>query len=253
MTILLNLTFFLQQTNPQQMLSRSPIELVLNAGVIAQVVLGILAFFSIISWGIILDKLRVFRRVRKESDKFLNAFQQKKGAREIMQASRLYPGNPFAAVYKEAFWLLNQSEGKPAGGSLGMMREPTPKQNHTSEDLLRLFDSVATREVLRLEKHLAFLATTGSVSPFFGLFGTVWGVMGAFLSIGLTGSADISVVAPGIAEALITTVAGLGAAIPAVMAYNFFVSKLKRISAELEIFYSNLIEAFVKREVNEVR
>ncbi|MFQ5772021.1 MAG: MotA/TolQ/ExbB proton channel family protein, partial [bacterium] len=104
-----------------------------------------------------------------------------------------------------------------------------------------------------LEKHLVFLATTGSVSPFFGLFGTVWGVMSAFLAIGFTGSADLSVVGPGIAEALITTVAGLGAAIPAVIAYNYFVNKLKRLSSELEIFYANLIETFVRKEVHEIR
>lgn len=257
MTFLLTLSVSIFVFNPQQFLSRNVLDLVLNAGIVAKIVLGLLLIFSIISWGIILDKLRVFRRVRKESDKFMQLFQQRKGIREILQASRQYPSNPFAAVFKEAYWLFTKNEsssGNPAiGGSVDMLREQRPKSNHSSEDMLRLFDSVASRQVLSLEKNLVFLATTGSVSPFFGLFGTVWGVMSAFLSISLTGSADLSVVAPGIAEALITTVAGLGAAIPAVMAYNYFVNKLKLLSSELEIFYSNLIEAFARKDAHEVR
>ncbi|MFQ5649453.1 MAG: MotA/TolQ/ExbB proton channel family protein [bacterium] len=244
--------------NPQQFLTQqNALDLVLHAGIVAKVVLGILLLFSIISWGIIIDKLRVFRRVRKQSDRFLVLFQQRKSVREIFQASRQYARNPFAEVFKEAYWLFNRSDdhaSSPAvGGTIDMMREQRTRTSHTSDDLVRLFDSVASREVLALEKNLTFLATTGSVSPFFGLFGTVWGVMTAFMAIGFTGSADLSVVAPGIAEALITTAAGLGAAIPAVIAYNSFVGKLERLSAELEIFYSNLIEAFAKAEGHEVR
>jgi biopolymer transport protein TolQ len=181
-------------------------------------------------------------------------FQKRVTIREILQASRQYPNNPFAAVFKEAYWLLSKRDGaytNPEG--IDMLREQKTAKKYNSEDLVRLFDSVATQEVLKLEKSLSFLATAGSVSPFFGLFGTVWGVMSAFLAIGFTGSADLSVVAPGIAEALITTVAGLGAAIPAVMAYNYFVSKLKRLSSELEIFYANLIEALARKEAHEIR
>lgn len=236
---------------PQQFLSHNPVDLVLNAGIVAKVVLAILLLFSVISWAIILDKLRIFRRVRRESAKFMRLFEMRKSVREISQASSHFPKNPFAAVFREAYWLFSKRE--PSAGNLEMGHEQRPRVNHDSNDLVRLFDSVASREVLLLEKNLVFLATTGSVSPFFGLFGTVWGVMSAFLSISATGSADISVVAPGIAEALITTVAGLGAAIPAVMAYNYFVNKLKRLSAELEIFYSDLIEAFGRKETHEVR
>ncbi|RMF61455.1 MAG: hypothetical protein D6743_13510 [Calditrichaeota bacterium] len=241
----------------QPLYSPNVLDLILNAGLVAKAVLAILLIFSVISWGIILDKLRVFRRVRKESDNFLKLFQMRKSAREIFQASRLYPSNPFAAVFKEAYWLLNKESAPRSNPELGehleLLREQKSKLSHSSDDLVRLFDSVASREVMNLERHLVFLATTGSVSPFFGLFGTVWGVMSAFLAIGFTGSADLSVVAPGIAEALITTIAGLGAAIPAVMAYNYFINRLKRISSELEIFYANLIEAFTRKEAHEVR
>lgn len=238
----------------QPALSQNILDLVFNSGIVAKIVLSILLVFSLISWTIILDKLRVFRRVRRDSENFRRLFHKRKSLREILQASRQYANNPFAAVFKEAYWLLSKRDGSygtPEG--LDVLKEQKANPKHTSDDLVRLFDSVASQEVLKLEKNLVFLATTGSVSPFFGLFGTVWGVMSAFLAIGFTGSADLSVVAPGIAEALITTVAGLGAAIPAVIAYNFFVNKLKRLSSELEIFYASLIEAFARKEVHEVR
>lgn len=236
----------------QQILTQNAWDLVLNASAVAKVVLILLLLFSVISWAIILDKLRIFRRVRKESDDFLQLFQQRRSVKEIFHTSRQYAHNPFAAVFKEAYWFFTKGETNYSNPTVPGNSEKTTL-NHTQSDLVRLFDSVASREVLKLEKYLVFLATTGSVSPFFGLFGTVWGVMIAFLAVGMTGSADISVVAPGIAEALITTVAGLGAAIPAVIAYNYFVNKLKRLSAELEIFYSHLIEAFARKETHEVR
>lgn len=242
-----------QNILPQQ----NVVDLVLNASIVAKVVLGILFVFSLISWAVIFDKLRVFRRVRKDSENFQRLFQKRKSIREILQASKTYTSNPFAAVFKEAYWIFNKNDASYTapnpGTGVDMLREPRQKPNHSSDDLVRVFDSAAMKEMLQLEKNLVFLATTASVSPFFGLFGTVWGVMSAFLAVGYTGSADISVVAPGIAEALITTVVGLGAAIPALIAYNYFVNKLKRLSSELEIFYSNLIEAFVKKESHEVR
>jgi biopolymer transport protein TolQ len=235
-----------------QLLSQDALDLILNASTVSKFVLALLFIFSLISWAIILDKLRIFRRLERDADRFLRMFQRK-NIREILNASKQYSNNPFAAVFREAYWLITKGDSgsQNPSGSDRPREQRARRANHSSEDLVRLFDSVASREVLQLEKSLVFLATTGSVSPFFGLFGTVWGVMSAFLAIGVTGSADLSVVAPGIAEALITTIAGLGAAIPAVMAYNYFVNKLKRLSTELEIFYSNLIEVVVRRETNE--
>ncbi len=257
MDFYLNLSLALQSLPLTGSLSQNVLDLVLNAGIVAKTVLAILLLFSVVSWAIILDKLRVFRRLRKESEEFLLLFRKRKSAREILQVGRKYSTNPFYVVFKEAFWLINKEEGAypdpSMAGTVEILREKRTTKPHSSEDLMRLFDSIASREVLGLEKHLVFLATTGSVSPFFGLFGTVWGVMSAFMAIGYTGSADLSVVAPGIAEALITTVAGLGAAIPAVIAYNYFVNKLKRLSSRLEIYYSDLIEAITRKEVHEVR
>ena len=241
----------------QPTVSQNVMDLVLNAGLVAKIVLGILLLFSLVSWAIILDKMRVFRRVRRDSDGFLRQFRKQNAPKEILQASRQFGRNPFAAVFKDAYRLFSTGDGNSQssgiGGGIDLVREQRAKRNYSHEELVHLFDSVATREVLELEKNLTFLATTGSVSPFFGLFGTVWGVMSAFLAIGFTGSADLSVVAPGIAEALITTVSGLGAAIPAVIAYNYFVSRLKRMSAEIEIFHANLIETFARRETHGVR
>jgi biopolymer transport protein TolQ len=236
-----------------QLLSQDALDLIFNASLVSKFVLGILFVFSLISWAIILDKIRIFRKTERDSDHFLRLFQRK-NIREILTASKEYSNNPFAAVFKEAYWLITKGDSAQRNpAQTENLRDPRARRpNHSSDDLVRLFDSVASRQVLQLEKSLVFLATTGSVSPFFGLFGTVWGVMSSFLAIGVTGSADLSVVAPGIAEALITTIAGLGAAIPAVMAYNFFVNKLKRLSTELEIFYSNLIEVFVRKETHEV-
>lgn len=249
------MSFFISVV-PLQLVSKNTLDLILNAGIVAKIVLAILLLFSIISWGIILDKLRVFRRVNKESGDFLHQLRKRSSPKELLHLSRLYPTNPFATVFKEAYWLFRKSNrdvGSEIGGSVELLRAQKAKSSDAPDDLFRFFDSIASREILKLEKNLVFLATTGSVSPFFGLFGTVWGVMSAFLAIGFTGSADLSVVAPGIAEALITTIAGLGAAIPAVIGYNYFVNKLKRLDSELEIFYSDLIAAFSKKDVHEVR
>ena len=240
-----------QSIIPERIVSQDALDLVLNSSFAAKTVLVILLLLSLVSWTVILDKLRQFRRLRKESNSFMQLFQKRKGVREILSASKRFPQNPFAAVFKEAYWLFNQQDSKYS--AVAPEVDNRNKPTHAPDDLVRLFDSVASREVLNLEKNLIFLATTGSISPFLGLLGTVWGVMSSFLSIGFTGSADLSVVAPGIAEALVTTIAGLAAAIPAVVAYNFFVSKLKRLSTERDIFYSNLIEAFGRRESSEVR
>ncbi len=231
--------------------SLNVLDLIAQSGIVAKVVLAILLLFSIISWGIILDKLRAFRRLRKESQQFLRMFQKRNTMRDIMQAAKQFENNPFAAVFREAYYVFAKKDHPNPGQGLGMEGFREQKSRDHSE-IVRLFDSAAAREVMALERHLIFLATTGSVSPFLGLFGTVWGIMTSFWAIGFTGTSDLSVVAPGIAEALIATAAGLGAAIPAVMGYNYFVNKLKRLSSELEIYYSNIIETFTRREVHEV-
>jgi len=246
----------IQSTEQPQFFSQNITDLVLHASLTSQVVLGILAIFSITSWGIIFDKYRVFSKFRRQANQFLQNVEHGKSSREIMRASKTFPDNPFSVVYQEAYLIFSRAGRENLAhrqAAASTADSEKAGQRYSSDDLVRVFDSAATREILVLEKNLSFLATTGSVSPFFGLFGTVWGVMSSFLSIGATGSADLSVVAPGIAEALITTLAGLAAAIPAVIAYNYFVNQLKRLSAELEVFYANLIEAFARKEQHEIR
>ena len=142
MTFIAVLTQVTESTLPQAPLTPNALDLVLNAGIVAKTVLGLLAIFSIISWGIILDKLRVFRRVGKETDDFMRLFQLRKGVKEILQASRQYPKNPFAIVFKEAYWLFNKNESSAANPSLAggvdLLREQKSRTEHTSDDLVRL-------------------------------------------------------------------------------------------------------------------
>ncbi len=231
--------------------SLNVLDLIANSGIVAKAVLVILLLFSVVSWAIIIDKLRAFRRLRKESQHFLRMFQMRKTMREIMHVAKQFENNPFAAVFREAYLVFAKKDGANPGHGLGVDMFRETKGREQTSDIVRLFDSVAAREVLALERNLIFLATTGNVSPFLGLFGTVWGIMTSFWAIGFSGTSDLTVVAPGIAEALIATAAGLGAAIPAVMGYNYFVNKLKRLSSELEIYYSSIIETFSRREVHE--
>ncbi|MCH8874554.1 hypothetical protein IH824_17620, partial [candidate division KSB1 bacterium] len=137
MTFIAVLTQVSEPIVQQAPLTPSALDLVLNAGIVAKIVLGLLAIFSIISWGIILDKLRVFRRVGKETDDFMRLFQLRKGVKEILQASRQYPKNPFATVFKEAYWLFNKSEDPASNpslaGGMDLLREQKTKAEHTSD------------------------------------------------------------------------------------------------------------------------
>jgi len=204
------------------------IQLIMDAGPIAKLVLGILGFFSIVSWSVILEKLWQFQKVKSQSRHFLTAFDQNSSLQSVYDVSVKSSDSPlsqaFLAFYRDAGCGIGVSEGN--------------KRASLSDSALQMgtrgMKRAAGREIQILEKHLPFLATTASVCPFIGLFGTVWGVMDSFRGIGLQGSANLAVVAPGISEALIATAAGLAAAIPAVMAYNFFVNRVKYWARELE-------------------
>ena len=187
--------------------------LMAHASLLVQLVLLILAGISVISWGIILYKWLHLRAAAKQSRAMLEALQACGSAREVaplVAAARTRSASPLAGLVTAA--------------------APTTKRARSREEIHLLLARGQTRETERLESHLIFLATTGSTAPFIGLLGTVWGIMDAFRGIGATGSASLAVVSPAIAEALVTTAAGLAAAIPAVMAYNVFVSQVRRLS-----------------------
>ncbi|MFB3818467.1 MAG: MotA/TolQ/ExbB proton channel family protein [Candidatus Methylomirabilales bacterium] len=208
--------------------------LVLQAGVVAKGVLVLLLFFSLACWSIIFLKLRVLSRAERQDERFLKLFRDSKNLSAAYEDSRRFGQSPLAALFREGYRELSYAmKGNPAPGAPADL--PL-----SSEDLLtrvsRTLRHASLREISWLERALIFLATTGNVTPFVGLFGTVWGIMDAFHSIGVTGSANLGAVAPGIAEALITTAAGLATAIPGVIAYNYFLNRIKGAATRMDLF-----------------
>ncbi len=218
--------------------------MIVQAGIIAKAVLLILLFFSLMSWTLIFMKFRMFRRGQQESARFLQIFRSAKNLYTTFEESKRFTKSPIATVFKEGYRELSHLvKGNPAPGNPGSIanepRATAPEMTIHSEPLelvSRTLRHASMKEIAQEERNLIFLATTGNVTPFIGLFGTVWGIMDAFASIGQAGSANLGAVAPGISEALITTAAGLGAAIPAVIAYNYCVNRIKRQATEMELF-----------------
>ena len=223
---------------------------VLEIGWVAKTVLLILLILSVISWGIIIEKIRQFWKAGRESNKFLHLFKTRMGWPELYSYSRPLRNSPFSRVFKKSYNEFNKPSPYPKEEKSALQVSVQNKggMNHGTFYKDRIEAAVA-EEMGTLEKHLIFLATTVSVSPFLGLFGTVWGVMQAFMRMGVKGSADISAVGPGIAEALITTVAGLAVAIPALFAYNFFVHKLNKFESRLEVFSTEMMRMMERNQM----
>jgi biopolymer transport protein TolQ len=217
------------------------------SGLIAQVVLGTLIIFSIVSWGIILYKLFVFRRSVRQSQQFLDVFRRSNKFSEVQAVCRSLGESPLVGLFQSGYAELTAQLRQPAHGDApanppGGAGRPTVK-SLTAVDRALLRASVV--ELNKLEKHVPFLATTASITPFIGLFGTVVGIMEAFQGIGQTGSTNLGVVAPGIADALIATAAGLFAAIPAVYFYNHLTQRVKVFASEMDDFaleFLNIVE-----------
>ncbi len=192
--------------------------LVLQAGPFAKAVLVVLLVMSVICWGVIWNRARLYARVEKADRGFLGSFRRLPRNADFRVVCEQHPHSLLARVAMVGQRALEQHPGASGSGALHY------------EMVQRAMDRAASEETSRLERHVGFLATTGSVSPFIGLMGTVWGVMTSFLNIGAQGSASLVVVAPGIAEALIATIAGLAAAIPAVVGYNHLLGRLRDFS-----------------------
>jgi biopolymer transport protein TolQ len=205
-------------------------------------VLLTLAVLSIVCWAIILHKSWMFRRARRQTSSFLDVFRRSNKFSEVQAVCRSLGESPlvglFQAGYAELSAQLRQGGQTDLGD--GPPAHPRPPAGRPILKSLPAVDRALMRasvvEVNKLERRVPFLATVASIAPFVGLFGTVWGIMMSFLSIGAEGSTNITVVAPGIAEALIATAAGLAAAIPAVIAYNHFSSKIRLLAAEMDDF-----------------
>jgi biopolymer transport protein TolQ len=220
------------------------VSLVVQAGVVAQAVLLILLGCSLMSWTLIFMKFGAFRRGRRESAQFLHIFRSAKNLTTVFEESKRFTKSPIVSVFQEGYRELSQlvKGGQGPAAQWPTANEPRAMVSEVALhkeplDLIsRTLRHASMKEIAQQERYLIFLATTGNVTPFVGLFGTVWGIMNAFASIGQAGSANLGAVAPGVAEALITTAAGLGAAIPAVVAYNYFLNRVRRQATEMELF-----------------
>ena len=211
----------------------SILDLVRGSGLVVQAVLYLLVLFSVLSWGIIAYKYRQIRCAKRESERFIEIFWERRNLSSIHDASRELTASPVGQVFRSGYEeLIRVSRSK---------KETVPGDSLTTElggvdNVARAMKRATSVETTKLEKYCSFLATTASSAPFVGLFGTVWGIMNAFRGLSVTHSSSIQAVAPGIAEALIATAVGLAAAIPALMAYNFFVQQIKVLAVEMDNF-----------------
>ncbi len=204
------------------------INLVRQTGPVAQVVLLILLIFSVLSWSIILSKWSSLKRARTQSGRFLRAFRKAHRLQDIAAVAEQFKPSPLVPVFENAYEeYRRQGEG-----------------NITA--VQRAAQIASSEELTRLERRLPLLATCGAVTPFIGLFGTVWGIIDAFHGLGDAGAATLRAVAPGISEALITTAAGLFTAIPAVIAYNQYTSSIREFGARMDDFSLEILN-FIER------
>ncbi len=223
----------------------SLLSMVLDSGAMVQFVLLLLLCFSVVSWAIILMKYRLMRKTKKENKMFLETYMRQTKLSEVFPESKKFKYSTVAEVFRAGYIEL---------GKIGKsIKESSTDEADTHfevkgiDNVERALNRSCSSETTKLESTLGFLATTGSASPFIGLFGTVWGIMNAFRGIGAKGSATLAVVAPGISEALIATAAGLAAAIPAVIFYNYYIREIRTITLEMDNFASeflNIIERF---------
>jgi biopolymer transport protein TolQ len=205
------------------------LDLVVNSGPVAQAVLLLLLGASVLCWGIIFSKWKVLKRATSEDLQFVDAFWHSSSVDDCFAKSEKFASSPIASVFRSGYKEIRKHEHKPA-----------PLQV-----LERALQRSVVAETTSLEKSVSWLATTASAAPFIGLFGTVWGIMNSFQNIGASGSASLSIVAPGISEALITTATGIAAAVPAVVAYNVFVNRIRKRAVEMECFsqdFLNLVQ-----------
>jgi biopolymer transport protein TolQ len=209
-------------------------ELIANTGLVARIVLILLLFFSVLSWAIIFKKYRNFNVARRQSREFLRIFRGSKKLSEIRASCQTLKATPLTEVFTSGYReienqaVYSENPGRPHIRSL--------------EAIHRSLQIASSAELTHMEQWLTWLATTGGVTPFIGLFGTVWGIIDAFQGLGSGGVASLRSVAPGISEALITTAAGLFAAIPAVVAYNYFLQRVKE--------FGNLMDDFALEFLN---
>jgi biopolymer transport protein TolQ len=212
----------LNTTAPGLLLQLNILEMVMHSGPLQQTVLGVLVCFSLFSWTVVFSKWSVFRAAREANRKFLRAFRKANGFETIAAASEQFRPAPLVAVFDFGYEEVE--------------RQMKTRRGVSAASIERTLQLGISEEIAKLERNLNWLATTASVTPFIGLFGTVLGIIRSFHDLGQQGSASLRVVAPGISEALLVTAAGLAAAIPAAIFYNHFGHSIKEMGARMDDF-----------------
>lgn len=229
-------------------LQAGPLGLVSSLGLVSKIILLFLFGFSVLSWAIILYKLRVYRRSDAEDQRFLSSVAKLNDVEEMRRQARRAGDSPSAAVLLnmlERLPDLPEASGNPHKGNPG----PSDVNQVDRHYLERSMVYIVQGQLARMESYLPFLATTGNITPFIGLLGTVLGIIDSFREIGQQGTASIGAVAPGVAEALVATAMGLFTAIPAVVAYNYFLSRIRRMAFRLETFSVEALNSLMRRAV----
>jgi biopolymer transport protein TolQ len=219
----------------------SLVALFLHADIVVKLVMLMLLVASIIVWTVIFDKVMALRRVNRAADAFEDRFWSGGSLDDLYNVEGVRPTHPLAAVFGAAMgeW---QRSSRVAGADLS--------RGSLRDRIDRAMNVTVVREMQRLERFMVFLASVGSIGPFVGLFGTVWGIMHSFSAIAAMHNTNLAVVAPGIAEALFATAIGLVAAIPAVLAYNQLSTSLSRFASRMEGFGSEF-SAILSRQIEE--
>ncbi len=212
------------------------VDLVNETGLVAKSVLVILLVFSLISWAIILAKWSLLRRARVQSGRFVRAFRKAQRMQDVAAVAEQFRPSPLVGIFEGGFEEYKRQVGNPTG----VVRNPMAIQ--------RAMQIAASEELTRFERSMPWLAITGAVTPFVGLFGTVWGIIDAFHGLGTAGAATLRAVAPGISEALITTAAGLAAAIPAVIAYNLIGGSIREFAARGDDFALEMLNTVDRQQ-----
>lgn len=216
---------------------REIVDLVLQSGAVAKTVLVLLLAFSVVSWAVILSKWRLISSARIQSGRFIRVFRKAQRMQDVTSVANQFRPSPLVGVLEGAIDEFKRQMGM-TGGISNMVAIQRSMQIASSE------------EITRLERNVTWLAITGAVTPFVGLFGTVWGIIDAFHGLATTGTATLRAVAPGISEALITTAAGLAAAIPAVIAYNLINGSIRELAARNDDFTLEMLN-LVERQTSQ--
>ncbi len=218
------------------------LSLITDAGWVAKFILLILLGASVTCWAVIFNKWSILRAAFKNNKEFMDLFWSGKNIEEVVTRSEKMPKSPISVIFNQGIRELRMISAHDAGS-------PTDSSERI-DNIHRALIRASSQELTALERNLGWLATTASAAPFVGLFGTVWGIMTAFQSIGASGGANLAIVAPGISEALITTATGIAAAIPAVVAYNSFSGQIRRVAVDMECFTQDLVNIIQRNFLN---